>query len=77
MSTKETLLNVSGMSCSSCVRHVELALREIEGVRGVEVQLREGKVLVKHDAGAAPESELVEALRDAGYESTPGVAAFP
>jgi copper chaperone len=73
--TKETLLTVSGMTCPSCVRHVESALREIAGVRGVEVHLREGKVLVKHDAEGAPATELVEALREAGYESALGAAA--
>jgi copper chaperone len=75
MTTKETLLDVSGMSCQSCVRRVEGALREVEGVRGVEVRLREGKVLVKHDDGAAPAAQLVAALRDAGYASTLGAAA--
>ncbi|HEU4407763.1 MAG TPA: heavy metal-associated domain-containing protein [Polyangiaceae bacterium] len=73
--TKETLLNVSGMTCTSCVRHVESALREVVGVRGVEVRLRKGEVLVKHDADSAPVTEFVEALREAGYESKLGAAA--
>ena len=75
MDTKhETVLDVSAMSCPSCVRHIDGALCEIEGVRGVEVRLREGKVLVTHDPGIVPVSALVEALREAGYESSPAAS---
>jgi copper chaperone len=68
---QETLLKVEGMSCRSCVSHINTALRELSGVREVSVQFERGQVLVKHDAEAANVSALVEALRDAGYESAP------
>lgn len=64
----ETMLKVEGMTCQSCVRHVNEALREIEGVTGVEVGLQEKRVLVRHQAGAARDA-FVSALGDAGYES--------
>ena len=70
---KQTILNVGGMTCSSCVRHVEGALRELEGVSGVEVRIREGKVVVEHEAQQPSLTAMVEALRGAGYESTPDV----
>lgn len=69
MSTKETILDVEGMTCSSCVRHVESALRKIDGVGTVEVKLREGKVRVEHDPDKAPIAQMIEAIVDAGYES--------
>ena len=72
---QQTLLDVEGMTCSSCVRHVEAALREVEGVRSVEVRLREGNVLVRHDAGSAPPEALVAALGEAGYGSVPRAAS--
>lgn len=64
----ETKLKVDGMSCPSCVFHINAALKDLEGVEGVEVKLREGQVLVKHVAGV-PVVSLVSALRDAGYAS--------
>lgn len=67
---KKTELNIEGMSCASCVRHVDEALRAVEGVMQVEVRLREGKALVQHEEHVAV-SELVLALRSAGYESLP------
>ncbi|HYO56758.1 heavy metal-associated domain-containing protein [Archangium sp.] len=70
-SDRETQLNVTGMTCNSCVRHVGDALRELKGVREGQVQLREGKVLVKHDPQSAPVGVMIQAIQDAGYDSTP------
>lgn len=72
---EETLLDVEGMSCPSCIRHIKEALDEVEGVKAVDVRLAEGRVVVKHDAQSASIGQLVEALRDAGYESAPSKAA--
>lgn len=68
---QETTFDVEGMTCGSCVRHVNQALREVDGVLAVDVSLREGKVRVTHDAARAPIEAMVEALRDAGYASRP------
>jgi copper chaperone CopZ len=68
MSQKETVLDVVGMSCASCVRHVSAALQSVPGVSSVEVRLRAGTVLVRHDATAST-SSMVEALDEAGYAS--------
>lgn len=70
---KETLLKVDGMTCGSCVHHVDVALKDVDGVSKVDVRLRQGQVLVQHDADTAVES-LVKALADAGYESAPSAA---
>lgn len=70
ITNRETLLDVDGMSCPSCVRHINEALDQLPGVSKVEVQLEDGKVLVQHDPDAAPTDSLIEALRDAGYESS-------
>ena len=64
----ETLLDVKGMSCGSCVRHVNEALGRVQGVQQVDVRLRDGQVLVRHDPTVEP-TALVEALVDAGYAS--------
>lgn len=75
MNNKETLLDVVGMTCPSCVRHVNAALAEIEGVAKVEVRLRDGKVSVQYDPAVVTLDALIEALREAGYESEPSAAA--
>lgn len=66
----QTILAVPGMSCQSCVRHVGDALRELDGVDEVEVRLRDGKVLVRHDQHTATVNHMIAALREAGYEAS-------
>lgn len=73
MTEKETLLDVQGMSCASCVHHVGTALRDVDGVEKVDVRLLEGKVLVRHAADTSVET-LIQALSEAGYDSSPAAA---
>jgi copper chaperone CopZ len=59
-------LEVQGMSCGSCVKHVTQALQALTGVSGVEVNLQAGHVRVD---GEFPQGSaaLVTALATAGY----------
>jgi len=59
-------LDVEGMSCGSCVRHVTQALQPLAGVSQVDVDLQSGHVRVGGElpGGSAP---LVIALAAAGY----------
>ncbi|MDO9196859.1 heavy-metal-associated domain-containing protein [Rhodoferax sp.] len=59
-------LEVQGMNCGSCVNHVTQALKPINGVDDVAVDLQSGHVRVSgtFDAGA---DHLVSALTSAGY----------
>lgn len=66
---RETTLTIEGMTCGSCVRHVDRALRTLRGVDKVEVKLRDGIAIVQHDASKATVGALIAALREAGYES--------
>lgn len=70
-----TILDVEGMTCMSCIRHVNDALCDLDGVAKVEVKLRDGTVIVQHDPAQAPVSSLIDALREAGYESQPRTAS--
>ena len=75
MNNKEIVLEVMGMTCPSCVRHVNAALADLDGVGKVEVRLRDGKVVVQYDPERVQVSALIEALSEAGYESTPSAVA--
>ncbi|MBG6286296.1 heavy-metal-associated domain-containing protein [Pseudomonas nitroreducens] len=57
-------LHVEGMSCASCVRHVNDALTPVAGVAEVSVDLAAGRVRVSGDVDA---QALMAALQDAGY----------
>jgi copper chaperone len=61
-----TTLQVSGMTCNGCVKHVTSALREVPGVTAVEVDLATGRAKV---VGEAPVPALIAAVTEAGYEA--------
>ena len=62
----QTTLQVEGMSCPSCVHHIDEAIRSLGGVSKVEVRLRDGTVVVTHEANITVE-QLVLLLGGAGY----------
>ncbi len=61
---KTVELQVQGMSCGSCVKHVTEALRPLEGVSDIAVDLQAGRVKV---SGVSDSLALLAALQDAGY----------
>ena len=63
-----TELQVSGMTCQNCARHVTEALQEVSGVSSVDTRLQEGAATVRWIPSATPSIEkLVSALEEAGY----------
>ncbi|WP_211466725.1 heavy metal translocating P-type ATPase [Collimonas silvisoli] len=65
--TTEFQLPIDGMSCASCVSHVEKALRKVAGVRAVSVNLATELATVQtDDAGSI--APLVAAVEKAGYQ---------
>src|SRR6185312_4306475 len=70
-------LDIGGMTCASCVRHVEKALSRIDGVASAEVNLATEAATVSFDPQTAGLSELTAAVAAAGYTATPRHAAGP
>jgi Cu+-exporting ATPase len=64
-------LAVTGMSCAVCALNVEKALKKRPGVLEANVNLATAKATVEYDPGLVSRTDLVQAIRDAGY----GVAA--
>ncbi|PZR00219.1 MAG: heavy metal translocating P-type ATPase [Cereibacter sphaeroides] len=65
------VLEVEGMTCASCVAHVERALKAVPGVTGATVNLATERAEVT--GATLDRAALVRAVADAGYE----VAARP
>lgn len=57
------ILEIDGMSCSNCVRHVEAALLDVDGVDVLEVEV--GRAVVDTEVY---EDTLRDALEEVGYE---------
>ncbi|MEA4849232.1 MAG: copper ion binding protein [Clostridiaceae bacterium] len=62
-------INIEGMSCGHCVKHVEGALGEVPGVAKVDVNL-EGKYAIVELEKEVADAVLKEAVEEAGYDVT-------
>ena len=75
--TQTVRLNVSSMSCASCVGRVDKALAAVPGVLDVNVNLASETATVTYIEGAAELSDLLIAAGEAGYPAEPPESALP
>ena len=59
------ILELQGLSCQNCVRHVKEDLSKVGGVEAVKVNLHYAWI-----SGSVVEDELIQAVRVAGYNSS-------
>ena len=67
--TSELTLDIRGMTCASCVAHVEGALTDLEGVTSAVVNLGLGTARVSYVPGLVNASRMKRAVHEAGYEA--------
>ena len=63
-------LGIEGMTCASCVRRVERAIKLVPGVLSVEANLATERARVTAIRGSVTVDRLAGAVRDAGYEAS-------
>ena len=61
---------VGGMTCAACQAHVQKALAEQPGVRDASVNLMMGSASVTFDPSVIAPPQLVQAIKDTGYDAT-------
>lgn len=61
-------LDVRGMTCGHCKMSVEGALKGLDGVSAVEVDLNGGKVEVTYDESKVSLENVKETVEDQGYD---------
>src|SRR3954464_894656 len=75
---QEADFSVGGMTCASCVAHVEKVLRTAPGVESARVNLARGRASVRFDPARTDPHQVAAAVSRAGYPAapeTPGIAA--
>lgn len=65
---------IEGMTCASCVSHVTRAVRKIDGVESVKVDLGSESAIVGFDDARTSLTEIAVAITQAGYEPHPELA---
>jgi Zn2+/Cd2+-exporting ATPase len=68
----DTQLRVSGMDCASCAAAVEAALKRLDGVDEVNVDVVGGRVRIRYAEGKVERRQMAAAIRSVGYQVEPG-----
>lgn len=68
--TRVVVLDVPGMTCAACPVTIQKSLVSVDGVLEASVSFEERNAIVKYDPTIVSTKDLLEATRNAGYEST-------
>lgn len=60
---------VAGMVCGSCVARITRAVKRLDGVSAVRVDLRREVVTVRRESARVSDADLAAAVAAAGYEA--------
>lgn len=61
--------DVIGMTCSACSAHVDKAVRQIEGIQNVNVNLLNNCMVVEYDENKVNDAIIMKSVEDAGYKA--------
>ncbi|KAE8383581.1 copper-transporting ATPase [Aspergillus bertholletiae] len=62
-----TTLAIEGMTCGACTSAVEGGLKEVTGVKSVNVSLLSERAVVEHDMSTVTPDQLAEIIEDRGF----------
>lgn len=66
---KSQKFDIKGMTCSACSNAVDRAIKKLEGVSEVNVNLLSNSMLVKYDDKVLNDDKIIKRVEDAGYEA--------
>uniref|UniRef100_H2Z7H0 P-type Cu(+) transporter n=1 Tax=Ciona savignyi TaxID=51511 RepID=H2Z7H0_CIOSA len=67
----QTELNITGMTCSSCVHGIESRLQEVDGVTYISVALATSSAIVKYDPEVLGVRDIISLIEDCGFGASP------
>jgi len=70
-------LPITGMTCASCVRNVERALKKTEGIGEATVNLATERASVQFNPGEVDVNRMIQRVQDAGYGVATGSIELP
>lgn len=62
-------LNIKGMTCASCVAHVEKGIKKVDGIDSAAVNLATEKATISYDPDRADLESIIQGVVDAGYQA--------
>jgi Cu+-exporting ATPase len=64
---KNMKFQVNGMTCASCVNHVEKAIKKVEGVTNVSVNLATETATIQYDEKHFNPENAINSVKQIGY----------
>ncbi|XP_001363336.2 copper-transporting ATPase 1 isoform X1 [Monodelphis domestica] len=68
--TQETVINIDGMTCNSCVQSIEGVISKKTGVKCIRVSLTNSTGIIEYDPLLTSPETLREAIEDMGFDAT-------
>ena len=63
--------DIIGMSCSACSAHIDKAIRHIDGIQSVNVNLLSNFMVVEFDEDKVNDALIMKTVEEAGYKAMP------
>ncbi len=67
-SVSKIIIPIGGMTCASCASSVEKAVRKLDGIDSVKVNIATEKANISYDQSIVQLSKIKEAIEEAGYK---------
>ncbi|MCI8654471.1 MAG: cadmium-translocating P-type ATPase [Clostridia bacterium] len=64
---KKENFDIQGMTCSSCSAHVEKAVKKLEGIQEVNINLLSNNMTVRYNEDIIKNDEIIKAVKEEGY----------
>ncbi|WP_145022795.1 heavy metal translocating P-type ATPase [Paenibacillus sp. Y412MC10] len=74
--SKQTTLQITGMTCAACANRIEKGLNKLEGVSSANVNFALEKASVTYDPGKVSVDKLEETIKKLGYDTAKEVVDF-
>lgn len=63
------IFKITGMTCQHCVKNIEGALGELNGVKKSKVNLKKGNAQITYDPDMVSTEELINKIVETGYQA--------
>ncbi|XP_072118939.1 copper-transporting ATPase 2-like isoform X3 [Mobula birostris] len=70
VATEKCFLQITGMTCASCIANIEGNLQKEEGIHSILVALMAGKAEVKYNPDIIQPTAIAELIKDLGFGAT-------
>jgi copper ion binding protein len=68
----EAKIRIKDMHCANCARTIENAVSKVEGVKNAKADYTKGMAEVEFDPSKTNVSKIMQAIKNAGYETQAG-----